>query len=233
MKAQKITARTFGIFFLLAFLSYGMGSGITASITGAADSLSTIQSNSSQLILGVILMALVHTIVNIGLPVLMVPILKPFNKTLTYGYLSAGITATVIIIVGSIFLMLYLPLGSMYQSAETTDLQHFETIGTLFTKGNFIAYQIGMTIWGFGGLMLCYTLYISKLVPKLFAIWGFVGYLVFIAGTISELFGYTIGVMLAIPGGLFEISLSIYLIIKGFRKPEQTKANRYPLQYAS
>ncbi len=122
MKSQKIIARTFGIFFLLAFLSYGVGSSITGSVTDAADSLSTINTNKVQLIIGVILMALVHTIVNIGLPVLMVPILKRFNKILSYGYLSAGITATVILIVGSIFLLLYIPLGSMYNNADSTDL---------------------------------------------------------------------------------------------------------------
>lgn len=220
MKSQKSTARTFGIFFLLAFLSYGFGSGLAASVTEASDSLSQINTRTGQLIIGVVLMALVHTIVNIGLPVLMVPILKPFNKILSYGYLSAGITATVIIIVGSIFLMLYVPLGSMYQNSDVTDLQFFETIGILLTKGNFYAYQIGMAIWGFGGLMFCYILYISKLVPRLFAIWGLLGYLVFILGTISELFGYSIGIQLAIPGGLFEIALSIWLILKGFRKPE-------------
>ena len=220
MKSQKIIARTFGIFFLLAFLSYGFGSGLTGSVTDAADSLSNVNINKAQLIIGVILLALIHTIVNIGLPVLMVPILKPFNKVLSYGYLSAGITATVILIVGSIFLLLYIPLGSMYINADSTDLLHFETIGTILTKGNYYAYQIGMAIWGFGGLMFCYLLYISKLVPKGLSIWGFLGYIVFISGTISELFGYKIGVQLAIPGGLFEITLSIWLIIKGFKESE-------------
>ncbi len=220
MKAQKTIARTFGIFFLLAFISYGLGTGLTGSVTNVADSLSNIQANKTHLIIGVILMALVHTVVNIGLPVLMVPILKPYNKVLSYGYLSAGITATVIAIVGSIFLLLYVPLGSMYVDANTADLKHFETIGTLLTKANFYAYQIGMTIWGFGGLMFCYLLYISKLVPKGLSIWGFLGYMVFIAGTISELFDSNIGVQLAIPGGLFEISLSIWLIIKGFKESE-------------
>ena len=216
MKSHKIIARTFGIFFLLAFISYGLGSGLIASVTGSEDSLGHLSTQSSLLVIGVILMALVHTIVNIGLPVLMVPILKPFNKVLSYGYLSAGITATVILIVGSIFLMLFIPLSTMYVHADPGDLQHFETLGTLLTKGNFYAYQIEMAIWGLGGLMFCYLLYFSKLVPRGFALWGFVGYLVFIAGTISELCGLNIGVQLAIPGGLFEISLSIWLIIKGF-----------------
>lgn len=220
MKSQKTIARTFGVFFLLAFLSYGLGTGLTSSVTDVADSLSNIQTNKVQLIFGAILMALVHTIVNIGLPVLMVPMLKPYNRVLSYGYLSAGITATVILIVGAIFLLLYVPLGSMYLSADAADLKHFETIATLLTKGNFYAYQIGMTIWGFGGLMFCYLLFISKLVPRVLSIWGLIGYLIFIAGTIAELFEYPFGVQLAIPGGLFEITLSFWLIIKGFKESE-------------
>ena len=90
----------------------------------------------------------------------------------------------------------------------------------LLTKGNFYAYQIGMAIWGIGGLMFCYLLLVSKLVPQWITIWGFVGYLVFIAGTILELFGISIGVQLSLPGGLFEILLSIWLIVKGFREVE-------------
>ncbi len=220
MKSQKSIARTFGIFFLLAFLSYGLGTGLAGSVTDVADSLSNIQTNKAQLIIGVILMTLVHTIVNIGLPVLMVPMLKPFNQTLSYGYLSAGIMATVILIFGSIFLLLYIPLGTMYNNTDPSDLLYFETIGTILTNGNHYAYQIGMSIWGFGGLMFCYLLYISKLVPKGLPVWGFLGYMVFISGTIAELFGYNIGVQLAIPGGLFEITLSIWLIIKGFKESE-------------
>jgi hypothetical protein len=220
LKSQKIIARTFGIFFLLAFLSYGLGSGLIDSIAGAKDTLINVNTNKTQLIIGVILMALIHTIVNIGLPVLMVPILKPYNKFLSYGYLSAGIAATVTLIIGAIFSMLLVPLSSMYVNADSADLLHYETIGTILTKGNYFAYQIGMAIWGFGGLMFCYLLFISKLVPKGLAIWGFLGYIVFISGTILELFGINLGVQLAIPGGLFEITLSIWLIIKGFKAPK-------------
>ena len=220
MKSQKTIARTFGAFFLLAFLSYGLGTGLTGSVTDAADALRNIETNKAQLVFGVVLMALVHTVVNIGLPVLMLPILKAYNKILSYAYLSAGITATVVVIVGSIFLLLYIPLASMYTTADARELAQFEIVATLLTKGNFYAYQIGMAIWGFGGLMFCYLLYISKLVPGAFSIWGFLGYMIFIAGTIFELFGYPIGVQLALPGGLFEISLSIWLIIKGFKESE-------------
>lgn len=219
--AHKIVARTFGIFFIIAFLSWGIGSGLVDSIVSVPDFLTHISENKITIIIGVILMALVHTIVNIGLPVIMLPILKPFNKTLSYGYLSAAITATILLAVGAIFLLLLLPLSDEYIKLGASNTSNFETIGTLLKKGGFYSYQIGMAIWGFGGLLLCHVLYISKLVPRLFSIWGFVGYTTFIAGTILELFGYKMGVLLSIPGGLFEISISIWFIIKGFKVSEK------------
>jgi hypothetical protein len=148
----------------------------------------------------------------------MLPILKLFNKTLSYGYLSAVITASVLLVVGAIFLLLLLPLNDEYVKLGATGTSNFETIGFILKRGGYFSYQIGVTIWGFGGLLLCSLLYQSKLVPQFLTIWGLIGYIVFISGTIFELFEYNVGVILSIPGGLFEISLSIWLIIKGFNR---------------
>ncbi len=216
MNTHKIAARTFGIFFLIAFLSYGIGSGLVESIVNVPDFLSNISGNKATIIIGVILMAFIHTIVNIGLAVTMLPILKPFNETLSYSYLSAAITASIVLVVGALFLLLLIPLSDEYVEFGTTDISTFEIIGSVLKKGGYFSYQIGMAIWGFGGLLFCSLLYQSKLVPRYLSIWGFIGYIVFISGTIFELFGYTIGVLLSIPGGLFEISLSVWLIVKGF-----------------
>ena len=198
-------ARTYGLFFLLAFLSYGAGSGITASMGG---DLTAIADAKSTFTIGILLMAIVHTFVNIGLATVMLPILKPFNKTVTYGYFAAAITATTVAVIGAIFMALLVPLSDV-----TTDT---ETLAMLLNKGSFYAYQISMTIWGLGGLMFVYVLGKSNLVPRLFPIWGAFGYLVFMTGTTAEMFGYPIGVMLSAPGGLFEVSLSLWLIFKGF-----------------
>lgn len=220
--ADKIVARTFGVFFIMAFLSYGVGSGLVDSIVRVPNFLTHIYNNQTTIITGVILMALIHTIVNIGLPVILLSVLKPFNKTITYGYLCAAITATILLVVGALFLLLLLPLSDEYIKLGSSYTSSFETIAVILIKGGFYSYQIGMAIWGFGGLLLCYVLYESKCVPRFFSIWGFVGYTIFISGTILELFGYEVGVILSIPGGLFEISLSIWLIINGFNAAEKT-----------
>ena len=64
--------------------------------------------------------------------------------------------------------------------------------------------------------MFVSVLYISKRVPRFLPVWGAVGYAIFIAGMILELFGIG-GVLLSLPGGLFEIGLSLLLILRGFR----------------
>lgn len=216
MNSHRDVARLFGVFFIIAFLAYGIGSGIIASSTGTPEFLATVYANKTMIIVGAILIALVHTFVNIGLPVLMLPILKPFNKTLSYGYLSLGIASTTVAVVGAIFLLLLVPLADEYVNAGSPPTSHFETIGIVLQTGGAYAYQIAMAIWGLGGLLFVSVLYQSKLVPRFISLWGMIGYIVFIAGTVLELFGYPVGVLLALPGGLFELALSVWLIVKGF-----------------
>ncbi|NJK95204.1 MAG: DUF4386 domain-containing protein [Bacteroidales bacterium] len=93
----------------------------------------------------------------------------------------------------------------------------FQSLSEVLTSGNYYAYQIGMALWGVGGLILCYLMHKLRLVPRILAIWGLIGYLIFISGTVLELYGFKVGVMLSVPGGLFEIFLSFWLIVKGFR----------------
>lgn len=216
MITHRNAARIFGIFFIIAFLSYGIGSGMIDSVTKTPDFLTNVYANQVTIIVGVISIAVVHTFVNIGLPVVMLPILKRFNKTLTYGYLSLGIASTTIAVVGAIFSLLLVPLSNESVNAASTATEHYETIGHILKMGGFYGYQIAMAIWGLGGLLFTAVLYKSKVVPRVFSIWGFVGYIIFIAGTISELFASNLGVVLALPGGLFELGLSVWLIAKGF-----------------
>ena len=216
MNSDKKTARIFGIFFLTAFVAYGLGSGLLQSILNSPDTLINIQTHKGMLIFGVILMSAVHTFFNTGMAVIMLPTLKNQNKTLAYGYLSAAITTSVLLIVGGIFLLLLLPLSDEFVKSGSANSPYFETLNILCKKGNFFSYQIAMAIWGIGGLMFCNLLYTSKIVPKLIAVWGFTGYIIFISGAGLAISGYAFDVFFDAPGGLFEIFISLWVIIKGF-----------------
>ena len=66
------------------------------------------------------------------------------------------------------------------------------------------------------GLTLCYGFYRAKLVPQFFVIWGFIGYVSFLGGSILEILGFNLQLLHTILGGLWEISFGVWLIAKGF-----------------
>ena len=81
------------------------------------------------------------------------------------------------------------------------------------------AYNIAMTTLGISGLILCYSFYKSKLVPRLLAIWGLVGYATILCGSVLEVLGFDRLSIHTIPGGLWELFIGVWLIVKGFNLP--------------
>lgn len=80
-----------------------------------------------------------------------------------------------------------------------------------------MSYQIAVTSLGLGSVFLCLLLFRTRLVPQVLAAWSVIGYGIFLAGAIAEIFGIHIGIILSIPGGLFEVGLGLWLLIKGFQ----------------
>jgi len=221
MNSNKISARAFGIAFLIGYLSYGLGFGLLNTIINSPNYLLEVFKFKNTVIFEAAILMAVFAPINIVLGIIMLPIFKPFNQKMAYGYLSSAIVSSVLLIVGAIFLLVLVPLSEAYVKDTNIDKMPFELLGQLCKKANFYSYQIAMVIWGFGGLIFCYMLYITKLVPNWMSIWGFIGYIIFISGAFFAIFGINIDVILDIPGGLFEIFLSFWLIIKGFKMPKQ------------
>ncbi len=73
------------------------------------------------------------------------------------------------------------------------------------------------------GLMLCYTLYKAQLLPRWLALWGLVGYAIILGGMVSEIMGSGLGDLSSLPGGLWEIFVGVWLIVKGFNAPASNR----------
>jgi hypothetical protein len=151
--------------------------------------------DKSPLILGVFLEIICGAAV-VGIGVLMFPILKPFNKGLAFGYIMFRTIECTVIIVGGIYLLSLLKLMWKYE-------------------------MIIFVSTALGGLMFSYLLYLSKLIPRYLSLLGIIGYVVLLLGVVLDIFSIFhinqgAGMLVYLPGGLFELFLPIWLFIKGF-----------------
>ncbi len=215
--SNKVISKFIGFLFIAAILAYGIGYGLVEPLITAPNYFSKIAAQQNQIILGSVLM-LLNSVFVIGIAALFFPILKKFSKQIAIIYLSARVIEAILLAAGVILILLLLPLSREYLMASTIEKLYFQNLGSLAIKYHELFYQLAMAILCLGSLFFCYLLLKSKLVPKFLSVWGLVGYAIFFLGAILEILGFKgVGLVLCIPGGLFEIFLAGWLIVKGLK----------------
>ena len=215
VKPYRMTAIVVGVVYLLGFVVGIGGEILFNSVLGAPNYLATLSANSLTVAIGAVLW-LMAVIGDAAHGVLMFPLLKPHGERLAVGYLAARIMDALFIAIMVIFILLQIPLGGEYLKAAASDAAYLQALGRLFTQGQLYAYQIGMSTLGISGLVLCYTLYKANLVPRWLAVWGLAGYAIIFCGMLSEIMGSGLGLASSLPGGLWEVFMGVWLIVKGF-----------------
>ena len=221
---RKTYARLLGALFLAGFLFYGGGLALVTSVVSAPDFMSTIATHQTALIAGAFLMLLV-TITDVGKGVLFFPILEDHGKRTAVVYLAAIVVQVVFLDLGALFILMLIPLGQIAAEAGAASASWAPALGTLLAESNTIAYNVGQAILTFGGVFLCLLLFRTRLIPRVLAGLGVVGYVLHAAGSISEIFGLPLSLVLLIPGGIFEVGIAFWLIIKGFQPAAVAKGS--------
>ena len=163
---------------------------------------------------------LILIIANIGTAVVLWPVLKRQNEILALGYVTARVVECVFIAVGILSL---LTVVTLRQEAAGADAGSLVAVGASLVALHDWTFLLGPGfVVGVGnGLMLGYLMYRSSLVPRGMAMLGLVGGPVLCASGIAILFGvFEAGsvwqAIATIPEFLWELSLGIWLIVKGF-----------------
>ncbi len=225
-RSNRTTAKVIGALFLSGFLAYGIGSGLVQSVVGGSDILSTVTAHRNTLIIGALLM-LLNIAVDVGKGVLFFPILDRHSRRTALAYLATMIVEVTVLAVGVLCLLMIVPLAKQSADAGPASAGWATALGSLAVKSNTMAYQVAEMALGVGCIFLCLLLFQTRLIPRFLSVLGLVGYPILIAGSIAEIFGIHIGLVLSIPGGLFEVVLAIWLLSKGFQ-PERG-VNRVPI----
>ena len=202
---------TLGILFLLPLITYGLGNGLVMSSVESAGHLSDVYNNRFQVMAGGILM-FVNSVTVMFVGIIIYPLLARFNKTVALAYLGCRMLEAVVLAVGIVSLLSLIGIGEKYNNTVTPDVTHLETLFTLCTGIHFYAYQLAMLALGLGSVAFFRLLYKNMCVPPILSLLGITGYILLMVGALLELFGYGVGVMLSLPGGLFELIFGVWLI---------------------
>lgn len=226
--STRTTARAVGACFLLAFVFYIAGGVMVDSGSGNPAVLSHVAAHRTLIASGALLM-LVNSLVIAAVGVLMFPILRRRHEVSAYGYLICRSAEAVMCAVGTVFLLLLLPLSKEFIAAggKGSDLP---ALARVAQRGNYYSYEVGMIAVGISGLILCRVLLRTGLVPRRLALLGLFGYATFFAGSVLEVLGYAVGNALSVPGGLFEIVLGVLLISRGFSTVDEDQASAAPAE---
>jgi hypothetical protein len=216
---RRVVASLIGALFLLGFASYGTGFGLVTSVVGVPDFLGTVSAHRTTLVLGALLM-LSNSAVDLGKGVLFFPILESHGRRTALAYLAAMIVEVVLLAVGVLSLLLIVPLGE-HASADWA-----RGVAALLTQSNAMAYQLAMMSLSIGSVLLWSLSFRMRLVPRWLSAWGVVGYGVFLVGAIAEVCGTHIGMACTVAGGLFEVALGFWLLIKGFDAENDGRGTR-------
>ena len=215
MNTYRTTARIVGAMYLAGFVVGITGFVLIQSILGAPDHLATLPANSMLLAIAAVLW-LMAVAWDAAHGVLMFPVLKQYSERIAVGYLGFRIMDGLLIAIMVLFVLVQIPIGSEYLNAGASDASYLQALSTLFMQAQLDAYNIAMITLGISGLILCYSFYKSKLVPRFLAVWGLAGYAVILGGSVVEVFGFNLLTIHAIPGGLWEVFIGVWLIVKGF-----------------
>jgi hypothetical protein len=151
------------------------------------------------------------------------PILKRHNEILALGYVTARIVECVFIAVGILSLLTVVALRQ--EAAAGADAGSLVTVGESLVALHDWTRLLGPGfVVGVGnGLMLGYLMYRSALVPRPIAMLGLIGGPLIIASGVAVLLGVIEAgsvwqAIATIPEFFWELSLGIWLTVRGFDK---------------
>lgn len=205
------TAIAVGILLLGAFATYGGGTALVNTVLAADDPGAALAGGDLAIRVGAILM-LADALFVAVIGVLLYSVARSFSDRVAAGYLVTRILEAVGLAVGVVFVLLPVALAGR----EVADVAAMAAVAE---KGNAIAYRVAMIALGIGSVPFWYVAYRVRLVPRALAAAGVAGYAVFATGYALDLLGLDVGLLAAIPGGLFEIAVALWLIVRGFSSP--------------
>ena len=214
MTSSRKIALAAGVLYLLTFVSIP-----TLAIYGPVKSTNYIlgAGPDTAVIIGGVLEIIV-ALAGIGTAVVLFPVLKKQSEGLALGLVASRVLEASTIFLGVAFLLSIVTLRQAGAGADALVTSH--ALVALYDR----IFLLGQSFMpAVNDLLLGFLLYKSRLVPRGLSLIGIVGGPVLLVGYIAVLFGLIgqhapLAGLAALPVALFEFSLGVWLVAKGFNQ---------------
>lgn len=169
------------------------------------------------------LLDLVNALAAVGTAVVLFPVLKRQSEALALGFVTSRLVEATTIVVGVVSLFAVVALRRDLGGPGATDDAALTTVATALVGIRDVTFHVGPGVMVAVNAMLLGTLmYRSRLVPRAIPLMGLVGAPLWLAAKGATLLGVnddsTVWSVLAVaPIFFWELSLGIWLVLKGFR----------------
>lgn len=225
MKATRTRARIIGALFIAAAVFSILGLLLEGPALNNPEYILEGPTSEHQVVLGAYF-ELIAAATMVGTAITFYPIFRDYDGTLGIGYVCFRLFEAVLVVVGAVSVLALLALRLEYASGTALDDATLETTRLLLLSVHDLLFITGPNFMlGINTAMAAYVLYRTKLVPRGIATLGLVGAVGVSIAAVLALFGIVgqfsiYGGLLALPIFAYEMSLAVWLIVKGFEESE-------------
>ena len=220
---MRMAAVIVGVLFWISNLATLLGSIISGIIPNPADALTSMYPRSTQVVVGT-LIGHINDVAIIGYAIVLFALLKQWNESLALGYVIFKALEATLLAVGGAMLLSLIGLSQQFLETGATDPGYFQASAGLALSQQFWAARLAALAYLVATPMLNVLLYRSQLVPRFIPVLGFVGVVLLATGLAigvgDPTRGFQPGQLLVIPIILWELGFATWLLIRGFRPPE-------------
>jgi hypothetical protein len=229
MDFMRKTALVAGVFYLITIVASIPAWALIAPVLDNPDYIVSSGADTRVLLGG--FLDVVTALACIGTAVVLFPVVKRQSESLALGFVTARVFEAAVIVIGVVSLLSVVTLRQA--GATGAEAASLVTAGQSLVAIRDWTFLLGPGFMpGVNALLLGYLLFRSALVPRVIPLIGLIGAPLFLASATASVLGFNEQVSVwsgitLIPIAVWELSLGVWLVVKGF-KPSHITTRTLP-----
>lgn len=212
MRSNKPTAVVAGVLWIAATVSALAGSALEAPAFKSPQSV-MLPGVGDRVVTGA-LFTLAAGVFSALIAAVMYPVLRKWREGFATSYLAVRVLEGVTLLLTALTALLLVTVGRQGLGAD---------VAALLQGAHGWLFPMNPIVFGPGALLVYYAMLRTRMVPVWLSVWGLLGAGCVATFGVMAMYGY-FPIWLALPIGLQEMVLAVWLIIKGFAEPDETPA---------